>query len=170
MTSEELFEKRIRQLVAQERQDGAMILPGKAVNVTDVQCNVMIIAAEGLTLTEVRYTATTGNEEGFRLVPEEGANVLVGFVGEDLNSPVLLRADKIAKVLLKAGGMEICVDDKGKLKAANGQADLKAILNDIITMVKTLTVGTNMGPSNAPLPPTMKKAATLESDIQKLFK
>ena len=168
MTKDELFIDGLRQMTQSTKEPA--IVQGKAVNVTDTMCDVELVGAEGLTLTDVLYTATEGNANGFRLVPLEGTNVLVSFVGDDINSPYLVAMDKVAKVLVLASGAELSIDDAGKVALLNGSAGLKEILAAIIEMVKTLTVSTAMGPSGTPLPPTIQQATQLETDISALFK
>lgn len=57
--------------------------------------------------------------------------------------------------------------NKASLK--NSSTGLKAILNDILTAIKTLTVSTAVGPSGTPLPPTIQKVTTLEQNVNNLL-
>ena len=57
----------------------------------------------------------------------------------------------------------------GKINIYNDEATLKALLEDIISTIETITVSTGVGPSGTPLPPTLQKVTAIKSDITKLF-
>lgn len=170
MIPEERFTEFIKHLAVKGRGDEAHMMQGKAENVSDTGCDVRLTGSDDLVLTAVQYTATDGNASGFRLVPVEGTNVLVDFMGNDINSPYLVAMDEIAKVLVLASGAELCIDEAGKVTLANSGASLKEIMEDMVSMVKQLTVSTGVGPSGTPLPPTITAAGQIEGKISALFK
>lgn len=72
--------------------------------------------------------------------------------------------------LLKAKQDQVSIELTGnKASLKNSSTGLKAILNDILTAIKTLTVSTAVGPSGTPLPPTIQKVTTLEQNVNNLL-
>ncbi len=57
-----------------------------------------------------------------------------------------------------------------KLSIGNGRVSLKQLLEDIVEAIQTLKLATNMGATNAPLPPSIEKCNALLEHINELFK
>lgn len=57
----------------------------------------------------------------------------------------------------------------GKATLKNNETGLKAILKEFLTVFKSLTVSTPMGPSGTPLPPTVQAVTKLEQLVDNLL-
>ncbi|MEG0519374.1 MAG: hypothetical protein RR555_11005 [Bacteroidales bacterium] len=59
---------------------------------------------------------------------------------------------------------------ENKVVLKNDKTDIKTLFNDLLNIIKNLTVATSMGPSGTPLPPTIQAVEKLSQDIAKLLK
>lgn len=113
---------------------------------------------------------------------EGGKNIALGCVFSevdtvpgDVDENTELRQFGATKTTSKADSWKVEQDgisieltgNKASLK--NGSTDIKTILKDILTAIKTLTVSTGVGPSGTPLLPTIQKVTALEQKTEQLF-
>lgn len=81
-------------------------------------------------------------------------------------SNIRLTADK---AILQQDGVTLDLSG-GKAALKNDQTNLKAILKEILSTLKSLSVSTAMGPSGTPLPPTIQAIMKCEQLTEQLLK
>lgn len=161
-----------------EKKDGGMIVVEFGHLQTEAECSVL--------------QATTGENNVFALPSvgtqvvcwiEPGKNIALGAIfsetekvpeAADPNGEFRQYGDvtfemKNTTARLKQGEA-VLEFESGKAVLKNDKAGLKDILNDFLKAVKTLTVATSLGPSGAPLPPTIQAVTKLEQQVANLFK
>jgi hypothetical protein len=175
MTREERFIDALKQNINGKSQVPS-VTQGIAINISNFKCDVKL-TANGLTLTDVLFSATDKEVGGFILIPKENTGVLVGMIGNDENSLYLVSVDEIDALKIKIGEETVVIDSDGfkadlsagKFTIKNQETDAKIILQDILDAMKNLTVSTANGPSGTPLPPTITAIDAIENKINQLF-
>jgi hypothetical protein len=105
-----------------------------SVDKAKVLCRVKSIENEDLVFENVRLRAVDDEQDkGFILFPKVGSTVLVG---------------QIKNTTAYYVAMYSALD---KVKWATDNEDLKDLLSDLLTAIKTLTVTTAVGPSGTPI-------------------
>lgn len=77
------------------------------------------------------------------LKPKIGTLIIIGIINNDETTPVLLSAEEIDKVEIKAGNCELTIDEGFALKKEN--ETLKKLMSDLIKACKNLKFQTNTG-------------------------
>lgn len=163
--------------IVKQKQDGGRVLVEFGHLQTEAECSVL--------------QPTTGANNVFVLPSvgtqvvcwiEAGKNIVLGAVFSDTEK-VPDEADQDGEirqhgdsVLELKEGKASMTQGKATLELAgskaalkNDQTDLKTILKEFVSALKSLTVSTSTGPSGTPLPPTIQAATKIEQLITKLF-
>lgn len=110
MTKEEQF---ISALLDNLRDDSPpTILRGVVDSSNESTCSVELTGSS-LLISDVLVSAVEDAQIGIRLVPKKGSNVLVGMIGGDENSFVVLKADEYEKVLIDIENTSLVIDKNG---------------------------------------------------------
>lgn len=141
------------------------VLVGKAVNVTDTQCDVEIEGAP--TKTDVVLNAIEGTLDSFvTVVPKEASTVLIGVIENRKTDAFVICCSEVEKVIMKCGDAEYEFRDGLVASKVNdtvhkmtGSAheiktkdeSLKKLLEDLLDELLMLTVTTSAGPSGTPI-------------------
>jgi hypothetical protein len=143
------------------------ILSGTVVSGSvDTEANTISVQTgiDSMPIQSVMLTAVAGENSGLIIVPKEGSHVIIGSI-DGPGHWVLLRASELTNVILRIGAVRLQVDDNGiKIESGNAVLDIGSLikintsgeslftlLNDLITAVSLLTVGTHSGPSTPPV-------------------
>jgi hypothetical protein len=122
-----------------------------SVDMEKVLCEVKILENEDLIFSEVRLRAIDDEQDkGFVLFPKVGSQVLMAKI-KDTDAYYIAMMSEIKKVSFQSN-----------------EEDLKAILADLLTAIKTLTVPTGVGPSGTPI--NVLDFQNIELRINKFFK
>ncbi len=175
MTKEEQFIQAIRGNVL-VKKTFPNAFQAKIKSIDGFKCTVTVTNND-MDLEDVLLTSTEDNDKGFVLIPKIGTNAIVGLIGDDENSLYLITVDEIDAVKIIIDNQELIVDNTGlnlsmttgKLTLKNNISSVKGLLQDIVSMVKQITVSTGVGPSGTPLPPTIAQANIIEQNINALF-
>lgn len=141
------------------QKDGKVVVNFEHLNTT-TECDVL--------------QATTGNNTIFILPTintqvvcwiESGKNMVLGALFSQAEPSPKEKAD----LLVKCGDMQCTIADN-KMQLKNSSSDLKTILNDILDVVKNITVSTPTGVSGTPLPPTILSVEQCSVKINNLLK
>lgn len=148
--------------IVKERKDQGIVLVEFGHLGTQAECAVL--------------QPTTGENTTYRMPSigtqvvcwlESGKNIALGAVFSD-DEPVPQEADPDG--LHEQYGAMVLEVTGGKASLKNDTADLKTLLNDILTTIKNLTVSTSMGPSGTPLPPTIAAIEKCGQQLANLLK
>lgn len=149
---------------------------GKVTAIDGKVCRVQLLDSQEV-LEGVRLMAVDDEVLDFFVVyPRVGSVVAVSPLGVDGHVyfvSAITEADKLehmnggTSVVITADEIELL--SGGKATIGNGSVSLKSLLEDILDTIKTLRVATNMGPSERPLPPTLRKCQAIADSITELF-
>lgn len=145
------------------------ILNAEVKEITGESCTVMI---DELELTEVRLKATiNGSENKIIVNPKVGSMVLIGSLTGDLKDLAVLRVDEIESIVYHQDGLKLQVDttDK-KISIENDEVNFLGLMSELVGVLKTLKVFTPSGVSGVPIPSTILKLNTFETNVKRLFK
>lgn len=104
---------------------------------------------DGVLIYDVRLTPVITGNETIAIYPKVGSMALAVRI-EDDDEWMLLSCEKADKYRITANDCIIEMDSSG-IKISKGSESLKAILSDLITAIKALTVPTGTGPSGTPI-------------------
>lgn len=113
---------------------------------------------------DVLLTAVTAENSGLLIVPKEGSHVIIGSI-DGPGQWVVLKASELAQASIKIGPATFLIDENSiKIESSNAVLDignlikintagesLFTLLNDLITAITLITVGTPSGPSTPPV-------------------
>ncbi len=136
MTKEQQFIKMLKDNIL--TNETVTIFQAVVETAGDTSCSIRS-TADDIVLNDVQYTSTESNDKGIVIQPKEGTNVLVGQIGNDINSLVILAIDEVQKVTIKMPGLELIADENGlELNGGgNGGLVISASVADDINDLKT---------------------------------
>lgn len=109
-------------------------------------------------------------------IPRVGSLVVVSPIGADGHVYVVTVFSEIEQLKYVSGETSVTIDSNellfhsgGKIAFKNSESSLKELLEDIIESIKTLTLGSSVGPTTTPLPPTIQKCEAISQKINTLF-
>ncbi|MFU8843479.1 MAG: hypothetical protein ACNA7V_06680 [Bacteroidales bacterium] len=148
---------------------GDTLLYAQVKAITGDTCTVTIGQLE---LTDVRLKATDdGNQDKLLVVPAVGSMVMVGANNGSLRDLVVLKVDDPEVISYKHKDVLVNINAKtGLMEVKNQHKSLKALFDDLMTIIEQLTVSTPAGPSGTPLPPTLAQVAQFKADLSKILK
>ncbi|MEG1649229.1 MAG: hypothetical protein RR277_04995 [Rikenellaceae bacterium] len=127
------------------------------------------------TLAECDVLQTTTGDNTIFILPtintqvvcwiENGKNIALGALFSRAEPPPKEKSD----LLVKCGDMQ-CTIVNNKMQLKNSSSDFKTILNDILNVIKNITVSTPTGTSGTPLPPTIISIEQCSTKINNLLK
>lgn len=79
----------------------------------------------------------------FDIKPKIGALIIIGIINNDETTPVLLSAEEVDKIEIKAGNCELTIDQGFLLKKEN--ETLKELMADFIQACRNMVFQTNAG-------------------------
>lgn len=137
--------------------------------VTKVANDVCEVEREGLPpLLDVRLNAVqTAVENPFLVVPKVGSMVLCLEVENQPAETCVVKYTEIERVEIIIGGAVLKIEN-GKIQFKNDNADLKILLTELLTELKTAIIQTPSGVGNF-APNNVAKFAELESKTNQLF-
>jgi hypothetical protein len=139
------------------------VLPGSVD--TDAYTMSVQLSDDSEPITGVMLNAVTGDGNGMILFPKDGSNVVIGSI-DGPGEWALIKASEITKAIITIGTVTYEMDDtqvnvqNGSVVFNIGEAAFKMntaseslfqLLNDLITGITLLTVGTSTGPSTVPI-------------------
>lgn len=144
-------------------------LTAEVVSVQSDTCTVKL--ASGINLSDVRLTATINEDENiFVLVPKIGSDVIVISQTGELSALMVIKVDKVEKLIYKQDGVEFIVDSTTKkITIKNEQVSVKELFQSLATIIKGIKVTTSTGPSGTPLPDTITAVQQFETKFNQLL-
>ena len=162
---------RLNQLLSPEAHRPCMAL-AKVLEIADTDCVVQLLDS-GLRVADVGLGAHA-SPQGFLCYPKKNSLVWVAWRAIDA-APVVIATEALARVRFAKGKTKVSLSESIHLRAQshlrieNNTQSLGRILNDLLSMLTTLTVGTSAGPSTPPNLDTQTKITQLKTRVNTLF-
>jgi hypothetical protein len=116
-----------------------VIIHGFVKSVDEAKGSCTISDVDGIYKYNVRIKAAIDEKEtGMFIIPEENSSVMMARIGNSNKWQIIAYSD-IKKVIYRNGKTEFIQDEKFTLK--NDVASLKKVLNDLLSELKTATMG-----------------------------
>ncbi|TWI22203.1 hypothetical protein [Sphingobacterium siyangense] len=143
---------------------------GEVTAVSGQTCTVQLVT--GLEVDEVKMKAVVSQgSDYFMLIPAIGSSVLMLSDDGSLDTLTIIQVDQVQRFELMQSGLKIVFDSSDKKVAiSNNSVSLKSLMDDLVDILKTLKLFTNMGPSGTALPDSMVKIERLQQNINSLLK
>ena len=174
------------QSIAHSVKPGSSLFVAEITAVAETDCTVKLGEME---LTKVRLFSQPTEAGNLLLKPQVGSMAIIADLSKgDLRDLVVIQADKLDTVQYLQGELTVLIDGAngivkiengltllvdgadGKLSVFNDSKNLKDLFVSLKDIIQTLTVSTPAGPSGTPLPPTLTKLTTFETDFNSLLK
>lgn len=134
-----------------------------------VGCTIKINGGLELPGVRLRATIADGTDE-FIVYPKVGSKALALSVSGDLSDLVLIKADKVEKIVYKQGMVEFELDaTTGKVKLTNGAVSLKDLFSQLHDIISQLIVLTPNGPSSGLGPTSVTSLAQFSTAFNNLL-
>lgn len=138
--------------------------------VTKVEDGICEVERKGLPpLLDVRLNAVqTEIENPFWIVPKVGSKVLCLEVENQPAETCIVKYTEIERIEINIGGAILKIEN-GKMQLKNNDADLKLLLTELLTELKTAIIQTPSGVGNF-APNNVAKFEQINKQVNQLFK
>lgn len=144
-------------------------ITGTVLAVDGRSCTVRLTS--GLEVSDVRLTATLSDDSDVvELTPAIGSDVVMLSSDGSLRSLMVVKFDRLEKVKLKMGTMELEIAQDGKLAYKNGGVSLADVFAQLKATLTGFTVNTADGPSTGLAPQTTLAVSQFETMFKQLLK